>query len=97
MTRITAALAVLAAALCAACSATQASRENQAPSSAGVSQTEIIPLQHVDAQSVADRIRSQHTGAKIVAQPSTNAIVVIGSSAQVDEVRRAVRRADKPG
>ena len=93
MIRLCAVLAVVAALATAACSTAPASRSSSADS------TEVIPLQYIDATKAAEHLQSQQpsaAGAQIVVQPSTNAIVVVGSAAEVDSVRQAVRLIDRP-
>jgi type II secretory pathway component GspD/PulD (secretin) len=92
MTRIVAiVLAIVAAVVSSACSTTSISKRSNYTAS-----TEVIPLQYIDATTAAERLQSQRPNAQIVVQSHMNAIVVVGSAAEVDDIRKAVSRIDRP-
>jgi type II secretory pathway component GspD/PulD (secretin) len=101
MTRIAFVCAATIAIACAGCSSTSTSRTASSNASNGSSDTttsmEVIPLQHIAADSAAVQLQSEHAGVKIVADPRTNAIIVAGSPAELEEIRQAVNRVDQPG
>jgi type II secretory pathway component GspD/PulD (secretin) len=90
MKRMSLALVVLSAVAFAACSTTSKSRTS-------AESTEVIPLKHVDAVGAATQLESEFGDARIVADTRTNAIIVMGSPAELAQVRRAVNRIDQPG